>query len=151
MTETIRTLKAEAKAAGVTWAEIKDAYAEVKQAEWAKRERPDAIRREAWAMEMAGHPRSHAFWRHGFLSKYGRKLAKGADHTIVPGYDDMAQELAAEFPEFDNDHGTEDLFELLLSPREPMPRAEQLYREAFELAEYRKATQPAATESEVPF
>ena len=96
-------------------------------------------------MATASTPGCWPFWRHGFLARWGDKLAKGADYTCVPGYDDLAQEVAAVHPEYSGDDGTERLFDILFSPYNRMPSAEELYRQALELAE--SCREPASLDS----
>ena len=71
---------------------LRDAYREIKAAEVARRERPNEVRATAWCMYTASTPGSWPFWRHGFLSRFGHRLARGADYTIIPGYDEIGQQ-----------------------------------------------------------
>jgi hypothetical protein len=133
--DTLRELKTEAKRLGVTWGDVLDEYAIVKSIELERRERPREIRKTAWHALVGSQSGSAPFWRHGFLARFGRQLARGADYTCVRGYDDIRQSVTQTFPEFldppgESGRGTEDLFEFLFSPYDPMPSREQMLREA---------------------
>jgi hypothetical protein len=127
--------RTEAKRRGIPWKTVWDIYCELKAAEWQKREYPNEIRQAAWFLVTARRPGCWPFWRHGFSARWGKKIAKGHDFTIVPGYDTLGQELATLHPEYNTPDGTERLFEFLFSPYDKMPAAEMLLRQAFEKAE----------------
>ena len=109
-------------------------YRDLKEAEWAKRERPNAVREAAWTMYTASTPGCWPFWRNGFR-RFARRIAKGADYTIVPGYDEIAQQIGWDFPEYAGPDGTERLWGFLLSPYDRYPRREELYRQAMDRVE----------------
>ena len=75
----------------------------------------------------------HVWWAIAFRVRFARQLAEGQDLTSIPGYDTLAQELSWEFGEFADDGGAERLWDLLLSPHDPMPCVEQIERQALEL------------------
>ncbi len=129
--EILQTLRAEAKAAGVPWSEVFILVAELKEREIAQRERPNAIRRDAWEMATFNSPGCWPFWRHGFASRFGRRVER-SDFTAIPGYDEISQQIASEYPEYSDDDGTERLFEFLLSDYDKLPAAEDIYRRAID-------------------
>lgn len=143
----IPDLKREAKERGLRWADVRAVHAQIKQEVWAARERPNAIRATAWQMHTASRPGCWDFWRHGFWGRFGRRINQGADYTIIPGYDEIAQGIASEFPEFDVPDGTDRLWDFLLSTYEPYPPAATLYRQAMDRLEAVGSEETA----EVPF
>lgn len=152
--DTLAEFRAEAKAAGIPWSWVCQQKAELVENELEKRDEPNAIRRSAWEMHVGPDSGSAPFWRHGFIARFGARIAKGADFTCIPGYDTIAQQIASEFPRFDEGHagdcgGTETLWEFLLSDYIPMPPVEEFYWEAIELLRDRVTSQPVAVE--VPF
>lgn len=149
-TATIIEVRREAKRRNLRWADVEAAYHEVKAAEWEKRQRPNEVRETAWVCCTAHSPGCWPFWRHGFVSKFGRIMARGADLTSIPGYDTLAQEVSSYFPEYAD---PECLWDFLLSPYDRMPSKEELYRKALDLAEREAADhkhRQAETEA-VPF
>jgi len=146
-------IRREARERGLDWNAVRQAAAEVRDAEREKRQRPNEVRETAWIMATACTPASWPFWRHGFYSRWGRRIARGADYTVIPRYDEIAQEVGWYFPEYSGDDGTERLFEFLLSPYDKLPTREEIYRKAMDLVECHKAMdlvechQPAA----IPF
>lgn len=135
----------EARERGIKWAVVLAIYTELKAEERGKRERPNEVRAAAWTMHTASVPGCWPFWRHGFLSRFGRRIAKGADHTVVAGYDEIAQQIGTWFPEYADDDGTERLWDFLLSPYDKMPPAEELYRKAIDRAELIEADKTTST------
>jgi len=132
----LREIRAEAVERNIPWEMVREAAAEIKQGEREKRERPNEIRATAWMMHTASRPGSWPFWRHGFASRFRVRLARGADYTIIPGYDVIAQQIATQFGgEYARDDGTERLWDFLLSPYDRLPDRETIYRKALDLAE----------------
>ncbi len=126
-------LKTEARDRNLTWSVVQAAYGEIKLAETAKREQPRAVRQMAWCM--ATSEGCHSFWGLGFQNRWGKRAAE-LDYTIVPHYDEIAQEISWEFPEYANDDGAERLFNFLFSPYDRMPFAESMYRQAMDMVEF---------------
>ncbi len=126
----------EARARGLRWAAVLAAYRQIKQTEREIRQHPNAVRASAWMMHTASRPACWPFWRHGFLSRYGRRLARGADLTVISGYDEIGQQIASEFSEYAGDDGTERLFDFLLSPYNRLPDRDTMLRAAVDLAEH---------------
>ncbi len=145
-TDTLLHVRREAKRLGLPFSVVRDAYRQIKDAEREKRERPNDIRATAWMMAVAGTPGSWPFWRHGFYSRYRRRLARGADYTCIPGYDEIGQQIGTQFPEYGGDDGTERLFSFLLSPHDKLPEREKMYWQAVDLA-----TLWNAADDHVPF
>ena len=131
--DTLSEVRREVKRRRLSWPAVQDAYREVKAAEWERRQYANEVREAAWCL--ATSPGCWPFWRHGFLSRFGHLIARGADLTSIPGYDLLAQSVALRFPEYATDDGTERLWDFLLSPHDRMPTREQLYRKAVDMAE----------------
>jgi len=130
----VSEVKRAAKQRGVPWAAVRGAYQELKASESERREHPNQVRAAAWCVATARTPGCWPFWRHGFLSRWGHKLAQGHDYTSIPGYDTISQEIGWMFPEYTGDDGTERLWDFLLSAYDRMPSSEQLYRRALDRA-----------------
>lgn len=127
------TIRAEATDRGLYWPAVLEAYDQIRT-EWKTRhEHPDEVRRAAWAI--ASSSGCYPFWRFGFQKRWGKRVEE-LDHTIVPRYDEIAQEVAWYFPEYSGDDGAERLFDFLFSIREPMPSAETMYRQAMDRVEF---------------
>lgn len=132
----------EAQQRAIRFSDVQGTYCDLKDLERAKRERPNEIRAHAWMMFTANSPGCWPFWRHGFASTWNHRLARGSDFTIIPGYDEIGQQIASAFPEYDTDDGTERLWAFLLSPYDRFPSRDELYRRALDLCE---AQQPQPT------
>jgi hypothetical protein len=148
MSHWILALKREARQRGLCWADVRECYAELRETERERRQHPNELRETAWCI--ATTPGSWPFWRHGFLSRFGRLVARGKDYTSIPRYDTIAQEVAWHFPEYTDDHGTARLWDFLLSPYDRLPDAETLWRKAIEMAAHRSET-PILIQSSVAF
>jgi len=147
----MRRIKQEARRRGLAWSAVEDAYREVKAAEREKRERPNEIRSFAWFIATASTPGSWPFWRHGFYSRWGHRIARGADYTVIPGYDEIGQQIGGAFPEYTDDTGTERLFEFLLSPYDKLPSREEMYDAALDLAELSADQTATETHNDLEF
>jgi len=123
-------LRNESRHLGIPWPAIREAYAQIREEEILQREHPNAIRQAAWAM--ATSPGCHPFWRHGFLSRWGQRIARGADYTIIPRHDEIAQQIGWDFPEVDD---SQQLWDFLLSPHDRLPTAKTMYSKALDRAE----------------
>jgi len=135
----IAQLRSEAKRRGLRWSDVLDAYRDAKAAEIDKRRRPNEVRQTAWWLATASTPGSWPFWRHGFAKRWGARVDRG-DYTAVPGYDEIAQAIATQFPEYAGDDGTERLFDFLLSPYDRIPGRPELLERALDRAEQAAAT-----------
>lgn len=131
-------LKREAKQRGIRWNDVVECKNDIER-DWKLQSGYDhemEIRKVAWHAYVGHDTPSAAFYRHGFARRFRRQLAKGRDYTCVRGYDAIAQQVAAEFPEFtnvdDTCEGTARLFDLLFAPNTVIPTAE-LYSEAFDM------------------
>ena len=147
MSHWILALKREARQRGVAWACAKECYLDLKQMEREKRQRANEVREAAWCI--ATSRGCWPFWRHGFLSRYGRLVARGDDITSIPRYDTIAQEVGWYFPEYADDDGTQRLWDFLLSPYDRLPPAEELWRKALAMAAMQMNT--SIVGSPVPF
>lgn len=130
----IQAIRYEAKSRGLIWSAVHAMYQELKSNEQEARRHPNDVRSTAWMFVTANTPGSWDFWRHGFSSRWGRRVAQ-RDYTLVPGYDELGQEIATVFPEYSGDNGTARLFDFLFSPYEKMPNRESLYRDAMDEVE----------------
>ncbi len=132
----------EARRRGFAWSDLRAAFEVLWDGERQKRERPNEIRATAWMMATGSTPGCWPFWRHGFLSRWGGRIAKGQDYTIVPGYDEIGQQIATQFPEYATADGTERLFAFLLSPYDRLPARADVYRRALEMLEVHLSAVP---------
>ena len=144
-------LKREARKAGLAWDDVQAMFAMLWEGEKLKRERANQVRAAAWFYHRAQHPRCWPFWRHGFVSRYGRRVEK-ADYTVIPGYDTLWQEVSWSFAEYAHDGGCQELWDFLLSPYDKLPEREEVYRRAIErlVGERRKSRRDRRQEA-VPF
>ena len=131
---TISDIRREARRRRLDWPAVRAAFEEIWEAEHAKRERPNEVREAAWIMATASVPGCWPFWRHGFASRWGRKVDLH-DYTAVPGYDEIGQQIGTLFGEYADDDGTERLFELLMSPYDRLPERAEIYQRALETVE----------------
>ncbi len=138
-------IRREATDRGLTWPAVQAAYCEIKEAEKARREQPNAVREAAWCMATASTPASWPFWRHGFSSRWGARVERH-DYTAVPGYDEIGQQIATWFPEYATDDGTERLFDFLLSPYDKLPTREEIYQKAISRLEWQEPDKPVELE-----
>ena len=105
------------------------------------------MRQLAWQSFHANHPGYHPFWRHGFQAHWGKRV-DAHDYTVIPGYDELFEEVSGEFPEW-RERDTHDFYAELLSPCPRLETAAELWERA--LGEAIRAidggyfNQPAAT------
>jgi hypothetical protein len=130
----IERARQEARKMELDFAAVRHHYEQIKEETRAAHEHPNYIRQTAWAHFKAHSPGCWDFWRHGFYYSYRHRLAKGADYTVIPGYDCLAQTMAESFPEFATDDGTERLWEFLLSPYDRLPTAAECWKKALDRA-----------------
>jgi len=140
-TATLAEVRREAKQRKIPWVAVQAAADQVKAAERDKREHANEVRQTAWYYATALSPGCWPFWRHGFRSRWGRRV-DDHDYTCIPGYDLLGQEVASAFPEYSTDDGTERLFDFLFSPYDKLPSAETVWRKALDLASYHHESQP---------
>lgn len=118
--------------AGIPLNVIKETYGELRQLARLDRVNGWEIRKRVW-FHYAYTPESRPFWRNGMHARFGRAFGEG-DMTNIPGWDDVAQSMKAEFPEFINvDDVSQHLFELIREPHQTMPPASETWKEAFDL------------------
>ena len=124
--------KNEAQNAGISWDILREAYAELRGCERQAVERLWESRMTAWAYLPC--PSAGAF-----KSKY-RASFEGGDYDSIPGFDDVAKELAnTEIPELGSDDPAASLWELISEPKRQLPPADDTMAEAFDLALERAA------------
>lgn len=127
--ETINELRAEAKQLGVPWSWVLELKEELIQLASESRAPRVEARQEAWFCYVGRKSGSAPFWRHGFQSRFGRRLAQGSDYTIIPCYDEIAdavRQMAEEYSAWDS----AEIWDFLLSDYEPWPPREHFYWEA---------------------
>lgn len=117
--------------------ELLEAYRQVKQIELDKRTRNNEIRRLATYLYWPNKPYRWRWWRMAFECVFGERYRE-SDLTIIPGYDELAQELSHTFPEFEGIDGCQDLWKFLMSPYDPMPSKSAMMADAVELVRQRK-------------
>lgn len=106
------------------------------------------IRERAWYLYNPTRPYTWKWWRLGFQTRFGKRVADH-DLTVIPGYDEFAQEMACIFPEFAGD--AEKLWDLLLSPWVPYPKTEEIERLAEERLYYRAKDRERANDVSFDF
>jgi hypothetical protein len=140
--------KAEAVSMGLSWSLVLDCYRELRHYEQMARQRKWESRELAWKALPMGHG--------GRLKRAYRDAFDGGDMTMIPGFDDVAKELAnTELPELGQDDPAAALWDLITAPKDLMPPADETMRLAFDRAlelTVEAADVPAADELEaVPF
>ncbi len=129
--------------------QLAQAVAEVRYLEREKRAHANDVRQTAWCHYNGQRPGVWPFWRHGFAAVFGKRVER-SDFTAIPGYDSLAQEMAAIFPEYSDESGCERLWDFLLSPYEKIPPRADVVHEARRLLRDRRR-QPAAEVCNDPF
>jgi hypothetical protein len=114
--------KRAARALGINWADVCEERDRLRADDCAQRDYLETARQIAWS-SFGGHP---AFWRNGFSKRFGARMARGADYTVIRGHDEIASAVRCSVPEF-ADVETGELFELLLAPYEPRTSTDALY------------------------
>jgi len=140
--------KAEAASLGLSWSLVLECYRELRHYEQLARQRKWEARELAWKTLPMGHG--------GRLKRAYREAFEGGDCTMIPGFDDVAKELAnAEIPELGQDEPAVALWDLITAPKDMMPPADETMRHAIDRAldlTVEAADVPAADELEaVPF
>lgn len=136
--DTLAEIRAEAKRLGIPWVDVIAAKNSLVACEREARELTDGVREYAWHRHVGGASGSAPFWRHGFVARFGHKIARGADFTCIPGYDLIAASVGEAYPQFAGDtagdvSGTESLWEFLLSDYKPWPSREKFYWDALDM------------------
>ena len=113
-----------------TWL-LRDTIHQLEELERAKREHAWEVRRTA-AEFYFGRDKVYwgGRWAHIFQEQFSKLLAQGRDHTAIPRYDELAQEVASIFPEYQAEDGTARLWDFLLGPHDPMPPRDEIVRAA---------------------
>jgi hypothetical protein len=140
--------KTEAETMGLSWGLVLECYRELRHYEHVTRARKWEIRELAWKTLPMGHG--------GRLKRAYREAFDGGDMTLIPGFDDVAKELAnTEIPELGQDDPAAALWDLITAPKDLMPPADETMRHAIDRAlelNVEAADVPAADELEaVPF
>lgn len=90
------------------------------------------MRQLAWQLFHANHRGVHPFWRHGFRAHWGKRV-DAHDYTVIPGYDELFEEVTNEFPEW-RERDMSDFYDELLSPCPRLETAAELWNRAFDAA-----------------
>ena len=110
--------------------QLRDTISQIEEGERARREHLWEVRRTAAEFYFGGERCRHAGrWAHIFQEQFGR-MTEGRDHTVIPRYDELAQEVASVFPEYQDEDGTARLWDFLLGPHDPMPQRDLIVRAA---------------------
>lgn len=126
---TITEIRREAKQAGVRWADVIDVYRAMRADEDLRRERDREIREFVW-MNYAYTRDCLEFWRHGMQRRFPAAF-DGGDRDMIPGFDEVAQEAAGMFGEFNRDDDpAERLWDYLITDYIRQTAAADLYRQA---------------------
>ncbi|OGT59932.1 MAG: hypothetical protein A3E01_10840 [Gammaproteobacteria bacterium RIFCSPHIGHO2_12_FULL_63_22] len=142
-------IKKQAKKLGIPLDVVADTYRELRAYERQARDWEWTIRRRVWEM-YSYSPESNEFWRHGMHVRYARAFGEG-DRTLIPRWDETADELAMEFPELAVDGDpAERLFEFIARRYEPLPTAEDTWKQAVDVCLERVAEWAVDAEP-VPF
>lgn len=129
---TINEIKREARRQGLAWDDVRGEFERLWLGEQLKRERANEVRQAAWFFHTAHTPASWPFWRHGFLSRYERRMQR-SDYTSIRGHDTLWQEVSWHYPEYAQAGGCQALWDFLLSPYDKLPRREEVYEQALEV------------------
>lgn len=127
---TMLAAKRATRALGVAWSEVCEERDRLRQAEADDRHYLEVARKTAWSYwrtRMGWSPSQESFWRNGFQRVFGRKMARGADYTVVRFHDEIAESVRCNVPELAND-STDDIWALLLSPYEPRTPVDSWYQ-----------------------
>lgn len=139
---TIKELRETASREGIPWKWVRDLKNELVRLEEEKRAATVRARQVAWWRYVGQNSGSAPFWRHGFAARFEHRIARGADYTIIPGYDEIAYTLRSTVGEY-SEWETDDVWEFLLSDYEPQRPREVFYAEALAMIE--DATPQAVT------
>jgi hypothetical protein len=130
---TLSSLKRQARAAGIGWADVQLVQREFAAVERQQREATDAVRRRAWESycHWQGYERWRCLWRRGFRLVGSLLANSGRDFSAVPYVDVVAATLRSEFPEW-AEADTGELLEFLCSDYQPEPPIVALYAAALD-------------------
>jgi hypothetical protein len=119
--------KAEAASLGLSWSLVLECYRELRGYEQLARQRKWESREIAWSYL----PLKHG----GRLKRAYREAFEGGDCTMIPGFDDVAKELAnTEIPELGQDDPATALWDLITAPKDMMPTADETMSQAIDRA-----------------
>lgn len=123
------------RAYGIPWADAIATRNRLQAAELEQREHEDAARQAGWSAYVvySGWSLTHRpYWRSGFQRYVAPKMARGADLTSIPRYDEIA-DAVREAVESYRGWSTEDIWDLLLSDYKPLRPVAEHYRTAVSL------------------
>ncbi|MDZ4819195.1 MAG: AAA family ATPase [Planctomycetota bacterium] len=131
---------------------LRQLMSEIEDRERSKRQRGWDVRKAA-ALRYFGERRINAGrWANGFQASFGKLADLGKDFTAIPGYDTLADGLAADFPEYGGDDGCERLWTFLLSPHDRLPSRDVMFAEAVaQLAVANGVSIPESEQGDVSF
>lgn len=121
-----------ARLLGVPWREVIETRNQLQALEREQRQTDDEVRQAGWHayVHYMGWSISHLkFWRAGFQRVLGGRIARGADHTSIRYYDEIADSVRSQCPQV-AEWDTADIWELLLSEYPPLRPVAEHYRNA---------------------
>jgi hypothetical protein len=119
---------------GLTSAQLRDLYVEFRQLARQEREWLWNLRKRVWE-RYAYSPASRPFWRHGLQRRFADAFTDG-DHAAIPGWDDVAQSMACEFPELlHTENVAQRLYDLLKAPHDRLPSVEATWQAVLDYCE----------------
>jgi len=142
---TLAELKRQAKANGIRWSDVLDAYRGLRQQQRCEREYDAEIRKIVWRSYQYT-PNCLDFYRIGMQRRFPRAFADG-DRTLIPGFDVVVDGLKYSFPQFDVDDPAEAVFDYLAREPVRMPDTFTTWREAYELV---ARGEPVAATTDTP-
>ena len=128
-------MKRVARALGIPWATVVAQRNQLQALEREQRATDDSVRQAGWYswLSWQGWSASHrSYWRSGFQRYLAPKMARGADLTSIPHYDEIAESVRTNVPDV-GAWSTEDIWELLLSEYPPLRPVGEHYRNAVAL------------------
>ena len=129
----IRELREHARSLALPWPLVCDVKRDLAREDREAKDHPRSIRQVATYIAFASTPYRWSWWRIALQDVWGEIYAE-RDHTAILGYDEIHQQVATQFREFDADDGEERLFAFLMSPfAEHYATAAELYQQAIDL------------------
>lgn len=145
---TVAEIKAEARENHVPWATVREIAEAMIEAERESRGYDNEVRQFAWFLVTAHTPASQPFWRHGFRSRFGRRVEKHG-YEAIPRHDLIHMQVASQFPRFDTPTGIDDLFDFLFADYVPLTPRGEVYAAALAFA--LEEAEAAAADADIEF
>lgn len=112
--ETVAEVRGLARRLGIGWGDVQAAAKMVRAQEKQARADLDELRQTAWC---CNRPGSWPFWRHGFKSRWGKRV-DDHDYTVIRGHDTLHQECVASLGLFADD--LKGFWDFLMSDYQPL-------------------------------